>query len=142
MIPQYLILNTETDAKRLEWLTEQFPVEDGEVFRNIMECLTREHDALCELEVMGLDISTLLIEGGYAGYAAATAQAMVEMGKDIFAQLQVLGTYRNGILLYCYHDDLNGALVLRSYESADFDPVDFQPTQKLGRPRRIDKEIQ
>ncbi|MDR3392262.1 MAG: hypothetical protein P4L77_11070 [Sulfuriferula sp.] len=142
MIPQYLILNTETDAARLNWLVEQFPVADGEVFRDIMECLAREHDALMELDILGHDISTMLVEGGYLGYERSVVRAIVEMGKDIFSQLQTFQAYRNGILLYCFHEDFNGALVLKSYESADFDGVQFKPQMKLGRPSRRDKEIQ
>lgn len=132
MIPQYLIVDTEEDARRLACVADQLPLEDGEVFRTIMACLPHEHSAIYELEVMGLDVATDLIVGGFGQYAVATAAFMVQMGRRIFDQLRRYSAYHNGVLLYHFHEDARGALVLRSFESGDFDPIEFvrQPIAK------------
>jgi hypothetical protein len=100
-------------------MAEHFPVEEGEVFRLIMECLVYEEHALKELEIMGLDLSTMMIEGGVAEYSDDLVRGIVRLGQYVFTQLQNLKAYYHGYLPYCYHDDLAGDLVLHKYTHED-----------------------
>lgn len=140
MIPQYLIVDTEEDAQRLTWVTDYFPLAEGEAFRTIMECLSHEANAIGELEVMERDIDMRLRDGGYSEYAFMFSSMMLALGKRVFSLLKHYQAYHNGVLLYHFHEDVNGALVLRSYESADFNPADF--VAQLQNPGRSIRRFQ
>jgi hypothetical protein len=119
MIPRYLILDSSDDYRYLEMLTQYHPVEDGEAFRVILECLTYENNALHELDIMGLDVATMMLEGGHGELSAFLSAAMVRAGHRLFRKLQAINAYYNGYLVYTYHHDLEGDLVLESLTEDD-----------------------
>lgn len=118
-IPEYLILDSEQESRHVGFLTQYFPVEEGEVFRNILECIAYESSAVHELEVMAVDMVTMMIEGGHGAYADNMSHLIMILGRKIFDQLRSLKAYHNGYLLYCFHQDMNGDLVLRALEHGD-----------------------
>lgn len=119
MIPEFLILNSEKEATELALLTQYLPVQEGEVFRNILECIGYDRDADLQLEVHARDVETMMIEGGHGDYAEWTSRLILKLGREILGQLRKLKAYHNGYLIYCYHQDLNGDLVLRALEHDD-----------------------
>lgn len=121
MIPQYLILNSEQDSREVGLLTQYFPVEDGEVFTNILECIGFNEYADLKLEAHAWDIQTMLIDAGCGEFAEPMARLVLKLGRNILTQLRQLNAYHNGYLIYCYHQDLNGDLVLRALEYDDLD---------------------
>jgi hypothetical protein len=118
-IPEFLILDSENEARELSFLTQYFPVEDGEVFRNILECIAYEQMAEFELEVHKLDVQTMLVEGGHGLFAESMANLIHRLGLRIFRQLRDMGVYYKGYLPYCYCQDIEGDLVLRALEHRD-----------------------
>lgn len=118
-IPELLILDSEDESRQLGFLTQYFPVEEGEVFRNILECFAFQQNALHELEVWAADMAAMMIHGGHAEYADNMAYFITKLGRKIFDQLTEYGAYHNGYLLYSYHQDLNGDLVLKALEHHD-----------------------
>ena len=118
-IPEFLILSSENEARELGFLTRYFPVEDGEVFRNILECIIYDQSAEHELEVHRRDIETMMVEMGYGLYAESMANLVYRLGKVVLEQLRSFGAYYRGYLPYCYYQDMNGDLVLRALESED-----------------------
>lgn len=118
-IPEFLILNSENEARELGFLTQYFPVEDGEVFRNILECIAYERSAEVELEVHRRDVMTMMIEGGHGLYAESMANLIHRLGRTVLEQLRGFGAYYKGFLPYCYYQDMNGDLVLQALQHED-----------------------
>lgn len=118
-IPEFLILNSENEARELGFLTQYFPVEDGEVFCNILECIVYEKTAELELEVHRRDVLTMMVEDGHGLYAESMANLIHRLGQTVFQQLRGFGAYYKGFLPYCYCQDLDGDLVLRALSYRD-----------------------
>ncbi len=119
-IPTYLILDTEDDTRKLGWLTQYLPVEEGEVFRVILDCLRYEASAQGELALMMSEIETSMFDRGHEQYAVNTVKMMADLGQKIFTNLKSLGAYHNGYLIYSFHEDLHGDLVLEKFHPEDF----------------------
>ena len=121
MIPEYLILSSEQEARELGLMTQYFPVEEGEVFTNILECICFDDYADLSLEAHAYEVQTAMIESGHYAYAEPMAQLILQLGRGILRQLRELKAYHNGYLIYGYHQDLHGDLVLRALQSGDLE---------------------
>lgn len=118
-IPEFLILDSEEESRHLGYLIQNFHMEEGDIFRSILECISYERNADAELEVWRREFAKMMTSAGFAEVAENSAHLVMNLGRKIFDQLRLYKAYHNGYLIYCYHQDMNGDLVLRALEHGD-----------------------
>jgi hypothetical protein len=117
-------LDTEWESRQLSWVTQYFPIAEGEIPRMILEAIAYEANAFMEVDLLGFEIEERMRALGYESYAKHMAHQVVMLGRKMFQTLRECGAYVNGYLIYCVSEaseQLRGDIVLERLENHDLD---------------------